>query len=147
MFIGGIFSDKILLLNIFIILPLIFITQCQQNHPILKYKIKYIINNQNLFSNININPYKKCCNSLYNSEVDNLVDELKYDRKDIENAYAILKLYENKFILPNCIDYGKNIFCNSFRNPFDAQGLIVIGYIFNTYVYLYKHYKSLISLL
>ena len=32
--------------------------------------------------------------------------------------------------------YFKEMFNNSFRNPFDAPGLIIIGLIINIYIYI-----------
>lgn len=46
-------------------------------------------------------------------------------------CFKVLKYYEHKTILPKIVDEVKLFFVNSFRNPLDPQGMLILGYLVN----------------
>lgn len=126
------FINNFALINIILIIPLIFIVQSLYNyHPFVINKIIYILNNIDKFS---ISKYK------YTSpnekiDIEKMSKILNHSYKDTLHAFFIMKDHEHYLIFPYYIDYFKEMFNNSFRNPFDAPGLIIIGLIINIYIY------------
>ena len=142
--IGGFFSTKILYLNIFIILPIIYIIQAMPNHPITKQKIKYILEHKNEFTNPE--PFiSYCYNRIDPNEVEHLQKELGGTKEDILNAIVTMQKYEHCLGIPTLITIISRNFCESYRNPMDPQGFIVLAYILNTFAFLSKHYKFVVK--
>ena len=137
---GGFFSKKILLFNVFILLPIVYIAQAQKNHPITKEKIKYILNNMNEFSDPE--PFVSYCYHKFDAkEIEHLTKELGSSEKDILKAMLIMQSYENCLGVPNLITLIYRNFCDSYRNPLDPQGFIVLAFIFNSWAFLFRGYK------
>jgi hypothetical protein len=84
-----------------------------KNSKFLKNDYNYMFTEQDL---IDITHYAK--------QENQSIDSVKY-------CFAIMKYYEHQLILPIVIDSLQILFQNSFRNPFGAQGIIIIGYIIN----------------
>ena len=141
---GGFFSTKILLFNVFILLPIVYIVQAMPNHPITKEKIKYILEQKNEFKD----PERfisYCYNRIDEKEVEHLQKELEASKKEIIKAILIMQKYENSLGIPKLITIISRQFCNSYRNPMDPQGFIVFAYILNSWAGLSKYYKKIIS--
>ena len=141
---GGFFSNKILYFNLFIVLPLIYFAQTQNNHPITKQKIKYILNNKDEFKEPQ--PFVSYCyNKVDPKEVEHLQKELGGTKEDIIRAILIVQGYENCLGIPYIVTYAYRNFCDSYRNPFDPQGFIVLAYILNSLAFLSKHYNLVLK--
>lgn len=141
---GGIISNKILFFNIFILLPIFYIVQAKENHPIMKEKVKYILTNIESFEEPK--PFiSYCYNQLKETEVEHLQKELGYSKDKIIKAIMIIKGYEDYMIFPKIITSCYRKFCNSYRNPFDTHGLLILGYIVNSYIFLYKNYSYVVK--
>lgn len=137
---GGFFSDKIIFLNIFIILPLIYVAQSSKHHPITKMKIKYILEHEDEF--FVPEPFVSYCyNRLDSKEVEQLEKELGRSKEDVIKAFLIMQTYENSLGFPYALTSLYRNFCDSYKNPFDAQGLIVFAYMLNSLAFLSKHYN------
>jgi hypothetical protein len=136
---GGFFSTKILFLNVFIILPIVYIAQAQKNHPITKEKIKYILNNMTEFSDPE--PFVSYCyNKVDPKEVEHLKKELNGSEEEIIKAILIMQSYENCLGIPKLITIVYRNFCDSYRNPLDPQGFIVLAFILNSWAFLMRAY-------
>jgi hypothetical protein len=137
---GGFFSKKILFFNVFIVLPIVYIAQAQKNHPITKEKIKYILNNMNEFSDPE--PFVSYCyNKIDPNEIEHLKKELGGSEKDVIKAMMIMQSYENCLGIPKLITLIYRNFCDSYRNPLDPQGFIVLAFIMNSWAFLFRGYK------
>jgi len=137
---GGFFSNKIIFFNVFIVLPLIYVAQAMPNHPITKEKIKYILEHKDEFSDPD--PFVSYCyNKIDPIEVEHLKKELGAKEEEIIKAFTIMQRYEISLGIPKIVLLIYRNFCNSYRNPMDAQGFIVLAYILNSIAFLSKHYK------
>ena len=135
---GGFFSNKILFINMFIILPMIYIVQTMSLHPITKEKIKYIITHIDKFKEPTaFTSY--CYNKIDKNDIKSLQKELGYTEEEILKALLIMRDYEDCLGVSKIITILYRQFCESYRNPFDAQGFIVISYILNSFIFLYKN--------
>jgi hypothetical protein len=110
---GGIISYDYAKMNIMVIIPLIYILHILPFHIIVENKLKIINNN----------------NNNYNKNTPS---------EDRLNPMDILKKEENKYIIPDLFYKLLNLFSNSFANPLSPQGLLILGYIVNTYLIYYK---------
>ena len=66
---------------------------------------------------------------------------IKNESEYINNNTPSIKILENeehKYIIPFYFDKVKNMFGNSFCNPLTPQGLLILGFIINTYLMVYK---------
>jgi hypothetical protein len=145
---GGFFSNKIIFFNIFILLPIVYIAQAMPNHPITKEKIKYILEHKDDFSDPE--PFVSYCyNKVDPKEVKHLQKELGGSEEDIIRAILVMQSFENCLGIPALITIIYRNFCESYRNPLDPQGFIVLAYILNSIAFLSKHnkyiFKSLTS--
>jgi hypothetical protein len=136
---GGFFSDKILFFNVFIVLPMIYLAQTRNNHPITKEKIKYILNNMGEFSDPE-QFISYCYNKIDPKDVDHLKKELGGSEEDIIKAILIMQSHENCLGIPKLITIVYRNFCDSYRNPLDPQGFIVLAYILNSWAFLMRAY-------
>lgn len=137
---GGFFSNKILYFNIFILLPIVYIAQSMPNHPITKQKIKYILEHKDEFSNPE--PFVSFCyNKIDEKEIKHIQKEFGSSEEDTIRAFLIMQKYENCLGVPALITIIYRQFCESYRNPLDAQGFIVLAYILNSVAFLSKHNK------
>lgn len=140
---GGFLSTKILLFNVFILLPIVYIAQAMPNHPITKEKIKYILDHKDEFKDPE--PFVSYCyNKIDEKEVKHLQKELGGSKEEIIKAILIMQSYENLLGIPNLVTIIYRNFCNSYRNPMDPQGFIVLAYILNSWAFLSKHYKRIL---
>ena len=140
---GGFFSNKILYFNVFIVLPLIYVAQAQKNHPITKEKIKYILNHKDEFKEPK--PFVSYCyNKVDPKEVDHLQKELGGTKEDIIKAILTMQGYEDCLGIPYVVTHVYRNFCDSYRNPLDPQGFIVLAYILNSWAFLSKHYNVVV---
>jgi hypothetical protein len=62
--------------------------------------------------------------------------------EEMLKCFLILKNYEFYLGIPLILDKLRGVFEYSFRNPFDAPGLIIIGFIINIYI-IYLSTRSL----
>lgn len=137
---GGFFSNKIIFFNVFIVLPLIYVAQAMPNHPITKEKIKYILEHKDEFSDPE--PFVSYCyNKIDPKEVEHLQKELGGCEGEIIKAIMIMQSYENCLGIPKLVTLIYRNFCDSYRNPMDPQGFIVLAYILNSIAFLSKHNK------
>lgn len=117
------FSNYFVIINIFIIIPVIFIIQSSLKfHPFVISKMKYITSNIDKFSNVK---------NLYLSYLEKNAMELNKPTDETLKAFLIMKNHEYYFILPKIIDYLKELFDSSFRNPFESSGIIIISLFIN----------------
>ena len=56
-------------------------------------------------------------------------------------AIMIMQQYENCLGIPAIVTLIYRQFCESYRNPLDPQGFIVLAYIMNAFAFLSKHNK------
>jgi hypothetical protein len=137
---GGFFSNKIIFFNIFILLPIFYIAQSMPNHPIAKEKIKYILEHKDEFSDPE--PFVSYCyNKIDEREIRHLQKELGGSEEETIKAIMIMQKYENCLGVPALITIIYRQFCESYRNPLDPQGFIVLAYIMNSIAFLSKHNK------
>jgi hypothetical protein len=122
------FSNYFAIINIFIIIPIIFIIQSfLKFHPFVISKMKYITTNIDKFSNVN-NLY---LSDLEKIDIQRIAIELNKTNDETLKAFLIMKNHEHYFILPKIIDYLKELFDSSFRNPFESSGIIIISLFIN----------------
>jgi len=141
---GGFFSNKILFFNLLILLPIVYIAQSMPNHPITKEKIKYILEHKDEFTDPE--PFVSYCyNKIDEIEIKHLQKELGGSEEDSIRAMMIMQNYENFLGLPPLTRIIYRQFCESYRNPLDAQGYIVLAYIFNSIALLTKHNKYILK--
>ena len=141
---GGFFSNKIIFFNIFILLPIVYIAQAMPNHPITKEKIKYILEHKDEFSDPE--PFVSYCyNKVDQKEVKHLQKELGGSEEDTIRAILIMQSFENCLGIPAVITMIYRNFCESYRNPLDPQGFIVLAYILNSVALLSRNYKFIKS--
>jgi hypothetical protein len=109
--IGALFIKKLAIINI----PIIFLVQSFNNfHPFVIHKIKYI----NKFTHIK---------DLYISELEKIdIIRISNELNKTLKGFKIMKEHEHKLFIPKYIDKLKEYFDLSFRNPFEASGLIII---------------------
>jgi hypothetical protein len=126
-FLGGFLSKTITLFNILILLPFIYISQSLPYHPIVYMKMKYI---QEHFKQIDEDILSK-------EEINDLHRLAIILNKSYQQILEYYSVYmENEDIITKQLRRIRKYFDSCcFRNPFSAQGLIIIGYILNTYVY------------
>jgi len=131
--IGALFIKKLAIINILIFIPIIFLVQSFNNfHPFVIHKIKYIFQNINKFTHIK---------DLYISELEKIdiiriSNELNKTYKETLKGFKIMKEHEHKLFIPKYIDKLKEYFDLSFRNPFEASGLIIISLYINIIIYI-----------
>jgi len=141
---GGFFSNKIIFFNIFILLPIVYIAQAMPNHPITKEKIKYILEHKDEFSDPE--PFVSYCyNKIDQKEVKHLQKELGGSEEETIKAIMIMQGFENCLGVPALITIIYRNFCESYRNPLDPQGFIVLAYILNSIALLSRNYKFIKS--
>jgi len=141
---GGFFSNKIIFFNIFILLPIVYIAQAMPNHPITKEKIKYILEHKDEFSDPE--PFVSYCyNKIDQKEVKHLQKELGGSEEETIKAIMIMQGFENCLGVPALITIIYRQFCESYRNPLDPQGFIVLAYILNSIALLSRNYKFIKS--
>ena len=137
---GGFFSNKIIFFNIFILLPIFYIAQAMPNHPIAKEKIKYILEHKDEFSDPE--PFVSYCyNKIDEREIKHLQKEFGSSEEDTIRATLIMQSYDNCLGIPAVITMIYRNFCESYRNPLDPQGFIVLAYILNSFALLSRNYK------
>lgn len=129
---GGIFNSKINQFNLLILLPLIYISQSLSFHPIMYMKMKYIKENLKNSNNENFKDSNLC-----DEEKD---DMIRLSRLFNESYNKILEHYaiyiENEDIISHNLRSIRRYCdktCN--KNPFSSQGLIILAYMINVYIY------------
>jgi hypothetical protein len=124
----------------FILLPIVYIAQAMPNHPITKEKIKYILEHKDEFSDPE--PFVSYChNKVDPKEVKHLQKELGGSEEETIKAIMIMQGFENCLGVPALITIIYRQFCESYRNPLDPQGFIVLAYILNSIALLSRNYK------
>jgi hypothetical protein len=63
-----------------------------------------------------------------------IIDKNKDDSNKDKSSKSILDEEEDKYIIPLFFRKLNNIFSSSFANPLSPQGLLLLGYIINTYL-------------
>lgn len=140
---GSIYSKKIAIINMLIILPYIYIFQAVNPiHLIVLHKIRYIEKNIDKF-NDEIIDYNLINNEAEQKNIKKIALSENKSVNDIAKYYAIMIKYDHKCILPLLISNIRDYFDFSFKNPFDPSGMIILGYIFNSYMLL--NIKSVIN--
>ncbi len=127
-FFAGLISYKLIGFNMYVLLPGIYLIQSVlPTHIIMKSKMKFIWKHRHqlqVLDNYIVTPQDKF----------DILHYAKQESVPYEQAlycFKVLKYYEHKTILPKIIDEIKVFFIDSFRNPLDAQGMIILGYLFN----------------
>jgi hypothetical protein len=112
---GGFISVNYLYINIFIIIPAIYVLHMLNFHILNKVKL----------------------NLLHIEEEDNnKLSEINHCSKQCEPNEELDK-YLNKYILPKILNNIKYYYRHSFGNPVSPQGLLILGYIVNVYAMKY----------
>jgi hypothetical protein len=131
---GGLISSKLVILNLYFLLPLIFIAQSMPFHAIKKEKIQYIRNNKKYLSNKLL--------KLPRDEVVELSREAKKLNMATNELIEIISYsenYDDKCIIPYYLNIMKRKFYSSWRNPFSPQGIIIFCFILNLLCLKYKY--------
>lgn len=119
---------KIILL---VALPVLFIAQSFPNHVLMFLKLNLIRDHLHKNFAFDFTPTDYCDMQQYSNKN-------KVPLQDVIDGMITLKYYEHFSILPVIIDKLKYMFRNSFRNPFDAQGMIILAFIINVFLYVFK---------
>ncbi len=132
-FIFGMLNITISKINLFFILPLIYIAQSIFNfHPLLLYDINLIEKNIKYLDKSN----KNCkISKIEKIDIEKLAILKNISYEDAYLYFCILRKYQTKLIIPKIWYDIRNYFDKSFRNPLDASGMITLGYIINTFSY------------
>jgi hypothetical protein len=137
---GGLYSEKIIMLNLYILLPFIYLIQILPFHIIVKKKIEYIKDNYETLK-IHCNSPPELCEEEYIRTIPNLSKHMNiqmdkmllYYAVYINNEDIVSRLYRKiKIKIDNW---------NSFQHPLSTQGLIIFAFIFNLYI-LKFYYKK-----
>ena len=132
---GGLISKTFALFNIYILLPFIYIFQSLPVHMIIWIKI-YIINLKGINHTCDMSHNK---NTPTYSIVKKIANSLNVSTKTIKNHFDTLYCYDKDFVIGDIFYQIRDIFENSFYNPLSPQGLIILGYIINTYSLKYLY--------
>lgn len=132
---GGLISKTFALFNIYILLPFIYIFQSLPIHLIIWIKI-YIINSEGINNTCDMNQNK---NIPKHSIVKKIANSLNVSTQTIQNNFDTLHCYDKDFIIGDLFYQLRDIFQNSFLNPLSPQGLIILGYIINSYSLKYLY--------
>jgi hypothetical protein len=133
--VGALFIKKLAIINILIFIPLIFLVQSFNTfHPFVIHKMKYIFQNIHKFTHIN----ESYISELEFIDINRISKELNKTYKETLKGFRIMKEHEHKLIIPKYIDKLKEFFDSSFRNPFEASGLIIISFYINILILYYK---------
>lgn len=133
---GGFFSKKICKINLYIILPFIYLIHTiMPFHIIVNKKIDIIDHNyEKLIKTLDLNKVGERDLIFMKQDVQfqKQISHIKEDRKD--NITKIYILEENKLILPFIQRKIRLLFSNSFADPLSAQGMVILGCIINVYM-------------
>lgn len=131
--IGALFIKDLALINMIIIIPIIFIMQSFQNfHPFVIHKMKYIIENMDKFNDVQ----ETYISHLEMNDIERIANELNITIDESLKGFEIMKEHEYILLIPKYLDNLKQKFDSSFRNPFEASGLIIISLFINIIIYL-----------
>ena len=125
---GGLISPAICQFNILILVPVIYLIHILPLHIIVDNKIKHIINNLDKFDDIEYVLRPKKIEFLQN-----------YIPKDVDNekALKVMRIYsaeEDKLVIPKIHKRLEQCFENSFGNPLNAQGMLILAMIVSVYL-------------
>lgn len=136
---GGIISEKICKLNLFIFIPLIYMIQILPCHLFVSKKIIEINHNYDNYNEIEIDDgdfefFMNDPSYMKNIKILNIPQ----DR--IQKITKIYILEENKYILPMVQRRLRFYFTKSFGDPLSHQKILILGMIINVYAlrYIYK---------
>jgi hypothetical protein len=137
---AGIINKTANYFNLLILLPLIYIIQILlYTHPIITSKILYIKNHLNDFSDVIDTSITFSDYELLEITHFSTIHNLPY--QNVLEYFQILRHFEKKGLMTLFFNF-KNSFNNSYKNPFTAQGLLVLGYIINVYLLVFRdHFK------
>ena len=131
---GGFVSYKLAILNLYILLPLIYIVQSMSFHFIMKEKIRHIKDNK-----------KYLCNKILNLPEEEIVElsieakKLNMTTKELIDILGYIEYYSDQYIIPYYFEKLKRNSYSSWKNPFSPQGVIILGYIFNLLCLKFKY--------
>ena len=115
---------------LFFLLPLVFIVQSLPCHFIVYLKFKYIMQHMNAFRTSNSGTIAQIDVQI----AENISKTLGMSVNEIIEILAKLKYYEELYTITYYFDRAKKWFDNkTFMNPFGPHGMIIIGYIINTF--------------
>ena len=126
---GGFFSPIICQFNILILVPIIYLIHILPLHVIVDTKIKHLIKNCDNFTDVEdyvLRPKK--------------IEFLKnYIPKDVDEkkALKVMRVYsmeEDKLVIPKIHKRLEQCFENSFGNPLNAQGMLILAMIMSVYI-------------
>lgn len=131
---GGLISSKLVILNLYILLPIIFIAQSMSFHVVNKKKIEYIKNNKKYLN-------KKILKIPYDEivEFSREAKKLNMTKNELIEIMSYLEYYDDKCIIPYYLNIIKRKCYSSWRNPLSPQGLIIFCYILNLIFLKYKY--------
>jgi hypothetical protein len=133
---AGILSKPLNYINVLILLPFIYIIQISLvTHPIITTKIYYIKNHLNDFSDIDINNITFSDYETFEITHFSTLHNLPF--QEVLEYFQILRHFEQRGLMTLFFNF-KNSFNDSYKNPFTAQGLIVLGYIINVYLLVFR---------
>lgn len=127
----GILSRRGALINVLILLPMVFIVQSVfPVHIFMKTKMVHV--------NQNLHHLKKKSDVVISRNTHlNLVhyaESVGMSLAQVIENYKVIKYYEDGLLLPRVTDWLKLVFDESFKNPMDAYGMVIIAYVINCYL-------------
>lgn len=138
---GCFFSKTIAKLNLFIILPFIYLSYINNQHPFVILKLillrKYYKDLPDIPVNFNEkdfnqNEYESALIQLQILE-DNLSSQNKLTSEEKRNIIVYYQKLEKFYVLPHYFSLLKIHFDDSFQNPLTPQGLLILGAILSAY--------------
>jgi hypothetical protein len=119
-------------------IPLIYLIHLLPFHIFLRKKFNEInddYDNLCLIYKDEIDKYDKKYLLLFQDAYTSMPNNLLEERRD--NILKIYFIHEDKYIIPKIYKTIRVKFANSFANPLSPQGLLILGYIVNTYLLFY----------
>lgn len=140
---GGFISATCANLNIFYIIPAIYILHMLNFHVLNEIKLKLLNSEENKNNNITSDNnlcVKQCKLESKLKSINYVKDMDEYNNIPFNSSKCIYKCkqYEelnkvlDKYILPKILNSINKYFKDSFGNPVSAQGLLILGFIINT---------------
>lgn len=139
--IGGIVNYKICLLSLLVFLPLIYIVQMFPIHILVGLKINYIrLNFEELSKDIDFEKEKNNISfDERNAEFPKIAKFFNIDEEELVKYFCVYMCNEDP--ITSLFRKCKLFFDFSFKHPLSAQGLIILGFIFNFFLLVFVHKK------
>jgi hypothetical protein len=131
---GIVFGKKVALLNLYVLLPFVYVFQSLPIHLILKEKMEFVLKNKrHLKKKEFLHSHRSDCDDEYVSKVTGIPLD------DVIESYKYITYYEDKFFLNEINRRLAYYFSDrSYMNPLSPQGLIILGFIINVFYLKFK---------